>query len=357
MNKKIPLGVVGLHFGKHMLAELTRPPASQYVDVQAVCDLSRERTDQAAAAYKVRPYYALDDLLADDSIRAVALFTGPVGRAALVRQIIRAGRDVITTKPFELDPDAALAVLREAEQRGRVVHLNSPSPVLSAELQLTRQWQDHYRLGRPVACRMDTWVRYSEKPDGTWMDDPKRCPAAPIFRLGIYLINDMVRFLGEPTEVFAMQSRLFTERPTADHAQLSIRFANGALGNIFASFCINDGCASKNSMILNFENGTVYRNIYPTMTSHVMPMSEMCVVTHHPQAGHVAERVDVRAASGHYQWEAFYRAVNGERLEGAVTPAEIVAGLRVIEAMKLSLKSGRPASVAQSPDLSASRFR
>jgi hypothetical protein len=50
-------------------------------------------------------------LIADPNIPVIGLYTGPVGRAALIHRIIEAGKDVMTTKPFELDSEAALAVM------------------------------------------------------------------------------------------------------------------------------------------------------------------------------------------------------------------------------------------------------
>jgi len=85
------------------------------------------------------------------------------------------------------------------------------------------------------------------------------------------------------------------------------------------------------------------------MTYQRMPKSERCVVTHHPEAGHVAERRDVRGASGTYQGEEFYRAAHGESLPAVVTAEEIVAGIEVIHIMKTSLRSGQPERVASHP--------
>jgi predicted dehydrogenase len=147
----------------------------------------------------------------------------------------------MTTKPLELDASAALSVLREAREMGRVIHLNSPAPVLPMDISQIMEWQSAYKLGNPVGCRADVWASYTEQADGSWYDDPERCPVAPIFRLGIYLINDLIAIFGEPEEVQVFASRIATGRPTPDTAQLGIRFANGGLANIFSSFCVRDG--------------------------------------------------------------------------------------------------------------------
>jgi len=229
-------------------------------------------------------------------------------------------------------------VLAEARQLGRVIHLNSPAPTLPADLLQIQAWQQHYQLGRPVGCRADVWASYREQADGSWYDDPQRCPVAPVFRLGIYLINDLVRLFGEAAAVQVMYSLLNTGRPTPDNAQLAIRFQNGALANVFASFCVNDGDHYRNSLTLNFENGTVYRNVGPAQTPDVT--AELSLIMASDGQRKLVEQVQLPSTSGEYQWDVFARAVRGEKIAGEVSPAQIVAGLKVIDAMTRAEQSG-----------------
>ncbi len=339
-GKKLKIGIVGLNFGQWIIGELQKSDGKKYFQVAAVCDIDTVKTDKVAKSVGAKAYYSLDRLLKNADIPVIGLFTGPSGRAGLIRKIIWAGKDVITTKPFELNPGKALDVLREAERMGRVVHLNSPSPSLPPDLRQVKEWCQKYSLGRPVACRRDTWVSYREKADGSWYDDSEKCPVPPVFRLGIYLINDLVRIFGEAEKVQVMQSRVFTGRPNSDNAQLSILFKNGALANIFASFCVNDGQSYENSMVLNYENGTIYRNIGPAGRGKAGTKSRMCVVVSDGRGGLTVERAEITGRSGEYQWEAFYRNVKGEKIEDEVTPEEIVAGLKIIEAMVRAAKTG-----------------
>lgn len=74
----------------------------------------------------------------------------------------------------------------------------------------------------PLGARADIWASYREQADGTWYDDPQKCPVAPVFLLGIYLINDLIQLFGPVRDVQVLQSRLSTGRPTADNGQLSL---------------------------------------------------------------------------------------------------------------------------------------
>jgi predicted dehydrogenase len=331
MNKRIPIGIVGLNFGRHIIDQLLDGLASEYFEIAAVCDLDAAKVHHMAELLGVRAYTSFDEFLAVTDFTAVGLFTGPIGRAGLIRRLIEAGKDVITTKPFENDPQAALEVLLEAQRLGRVVHLNSPAPLLPSDLAQIRAWHKEFDLGKPVAARADVWASYREQADGTWYDNPELCPVAPIFRLGIYLINDLIQIFGPAQTVQVLHSRLFEGRPTPDNAQLSILFKNGGLANIFASFCVNDGDHYRNSLTLNFENGTIYRSV----GAHRADEEEISLVMNKDNQRTIVAQVEVPShnRSGHYQWDSFARAISGEKLENACTPEEIVAGLQIIQAM------------------------
>ena len=339
----IPFGIIGLNYGRWIIEFLLDPEAAgRYFKLAAVCDLDTARA-QAMAEKTGARILTFDELLADPDIPAIGLFTGPAGRAELIRRIIRAGKDVMTTKPFELDACQAASVFEEARGLGRVIHLNSPAPLLPPDLAQIERWRDEHALGRPIACRADTYAAYGEQADGSWYDDPERCPVSPVFRIGIYLINDLVRILGEPASVQVMASRIRTGRPTPDNAQLGIQFKNGALANVFASLCIDDGQRWADSLTLNFENGSIYRNVAPLVFGGGPEgTTTLRLLTRKGDAPYV-EEVRYETRSGQYQWETFHRAIAGEKIETPV--AELSCALRVISAMARAEKTGKTEQV------------
>ena len=339
----IPIAIVGLNFGRHILKDLCSGPSRRWAEPVLACDADPARLAAVTAEHGVRGCASLDQVLADPAVRAVGLFTGPVGRASLIRRILAAGKDVMTTKPFETDSEAGLAVLREARAMGRTVHLNSPGPQPTPDLVQCERWIAEHDLGRIVACRGEVWAEYRESADGTWYDDPAKCPVAPIFRLGIYLINDLVRLCGPAAAVQVVSSRLFTGRPTADNAQLGLRFANGTVAGIFASFCVGDGDHYSNSLCVNCERGTIYRN---WGCERGDGGADMSVVVRRDGRRTVAARSTVAVSSGSYDWEAFHRACNGRSLDGPNTrPEDIVEALRIISAMAEAERSGATVEV------------
>jgi predicted dehydrogenase len=333
-NSSVKVGVCGLGYGLHHMGQLALSQQANLVQVQAVCDERPDRRAVGGRLLRCSEYDSLTAMLAQADIEAVALFSGPVGRAALIRQILQAGKHVMTTKPFELDAEAGLAVLHEARARGLAVFLNSPAPLLGADIIQIRRWQEHHRLGRLIFTRMDSWYRSTEKADGSWYDDPSMCPVAPIFRLGIYGINDTLALAGgELVELQVLQSRVLTGRPTPDVAQLALRFSDGAMACIRASWCcgpIRDNQVSE----FVFEHGAIWRDYslrdHRSAPDTVLKMEAVTatgeIVT--DQAG--VSNLGINSA---YRWDLFQRAVRGETIAGLVEPEQIVAGVRVVESM------------------------
>jgi predicted dehydrogenase len=333
----LKIGIVGLGFGAAMAEALITGPAAAWFTVAAVCDADATKVAAFCADHAVKGYASLEALLADDDIPTIALFTGPVGRAALLRTIIHAGKDVITTKPFELDPAEARSVLEEAVRLGRTIHVNSPAAERPAYLERILAWQREHGLGRPVSCRAEMLISYREEADGRWFDDPQLCPAAPVFRIGIYSLNDLICVFG-PVRV--MSTRLFTGRPTADNAQLGLEFERGAIGSVHATFCVDNGQHYANALTLNYERGSIYLNVSPVEYGQAEQSSRLTLIASRPGGGLVRETWESAELSGSYSWRSFHEAVTGGHAV-ELPLDEVVAATAVLAAMGRAERSGR----------------
>ncbi len=334
---RIRIAVVGLNFGSWMIEhELLQGAGAATMQIVAVCDLDAGKVAHWSTQLGVPGFTDLHALLQTIQPQAVALFTGPVGRATLIQRIITHGCDVITTKPFEGDTKAAADVLAQARALGRVVHLNSPAPSMPPDIAQLIAWRDEYQLGEPVAYRATTWCAYREQPDGSWYDDPQRCPVAPMFRLGIYLLNDIGWFFQGVHQVAVQQARIFTKRPTADNAHLAVSYQNGALGSIFASFCIDDYQYYRCALEMNFARGTLYRNMGP-MAAETTDV-QLAVVTVQEGRQHIVQTTTPAQGAG-YQWYEFQRAVLARECIDVAYEDRIIAGLQIIDAMQQAAES------------------
>jgi predicted dehydrogenase len=330
----LPLAVVGLSFGKYILGSHESPLISNLFKLVGVSDLREKVAEETATEYGVKAYTCIEQILQDDAIAVVGLYTQPNGRAKLIREIIRAGKDVMTTKPFELDAEEAEDVLREAQSLGRVVHLNSPGPEPTMDLFQIQAWVDDFGLGRLVSARGEVWAPYAEKADGSWMDDPILCPGGAMMRLGIYLINDIIHLAGPLEQMNLVGSRVRTGRPTFDNAMLTMSCASGCLASVYASFCVDDGDRYSNGLTLNYERGTIYRNVGPAYERSKSDAAQLSLVMRAGESRHVMAEKAFQEYSGVYQWVNFYRAIVKQESIGDGYIQKIVEGVRVLEAMR-----------------------
>lgn len=352
MKDNINIVVVGLRFGLEVIRRdyLNPTVAEPRIRIIGVCDLDMERAQAAGSELNLKVYASIDDILDDQAVDAVGLFCSPAGRAGLIRKIIRAGKHVMTTKPFELNAEAALDVLNEAKTLKKVVHLNSPGPLPSAENAQIMQWAHEFNLGRQVSVHWETHANYFHGADGSWYDDPEKCPVAPIFRLGIYGINQIVSLCGPVDEVAVVQSRIRTGRPTPDNALLSLLFKNGVIGSVHVSFCVMNGCLYPNELTIHYERGTVKCRAVETGENGEMSAMRVSLQTVDADGKLITRKVrfDVSMLSGKYQWGNFYKAVkSGLPLQGEITPEQIAAGIQVINAMAEAGKTGRNVKIGE----------
>jgi predicted dehydrogenase len=334
--------LLGLNFGLGIARHILRDVPE--IRLVGLCDQDSAKLRTVSAELGIRAYESLDEVLSDPEIEAVGLFTGPLGRAQLIKRVLQAGRHVMTTKPFETDVPEAVHVLEEARERGLVVHLNSPAPVLSDDLLQIHSWVETHGLGRPISLQARTWARYREQANGTWYDDPKLCPVAPILRLGIYFLNDFAPLMGVPRRVHVMQSRLFTGRPTVDHAQASIEFENGSTASVLASFCIEDGKPYQDEVTVNYEKGTIRRR----MERKKAPDMSQDLAVLELETPTQTLRAETRPShyAGWYEWKSFQEAVRGVPGAPRLNPDGILYGLRLLEAIRRSAESGLPENVS-----------
>ena len=329
--------LVGLRFGASLANRkiFGTTENDAFIKIVGVCDRDHEKADAYAAQHGNLPvYYDLEDVLKVDDVEAIMLMIPPAGRAEAVRKCLQAGKHVLTTKPFESDPDAALKVLREAREMGLAVHMNSPAPLPSDDLAQIQAWHKKFDLGKPISAHWETYAPYKEVADGSWFDSYEKCPAAPIFRLGIYGINELIAVLGEAEEVELFTSRMTNQRLTPDNAQLMIKFANGAIGSIYAALCVGDGQYYPAGLTLHYERGTIYKRQVRKFEDKIFTHLEMRVTT--TKDGKFYEETATLPAvnrSGEYQLENFYNAVRNGISENETSPEAIASGIKVINMM------------------------
>ncbi len=136
--------------------------------VTALCDLNVNAAEQRRMEYfpQAAVYRDYHDMLRDDSIEVVDITTHPPIRPQIVRDVLTAGKHVLSQKPFVLDLDEGESLVELANKQNRYLAVNQNG-----------RWAPHFSYARQVAnsgiigdvfsahlaCHWDhTWVAGTE---------------------------------------------------------------------------------------------------------------------------------------------------------------------------------------------------
>ncbi len=111
-------------------------------NVVALCDIHVQRAQDRAHEFFPNAMVTEDyqQLLRDDSIEVVDIATHPAGRVQLIEAAIRAGKHVLSQKPFVLDLDVGQRLVALAEQHEVYLAVNQNG-----------RWAPHFSYARVAA--------------------------------------------------------------------------------------------------------------------------------------------------------------------------------------------------------------
>ena len=256
MNE-LPFGIIGTGYMGKLEARLAqRVPGCSLVGVW-----NRTADTAAALAQQLGCHHfaSVDEMLADDGVKAVVVATPNHAHRDPVVQAARAGKHVFLEKPMALNVADCRAMMAAAREAGVMLFLGHPQRFMDG-IRAAREAILAGEIGAPVAMRCERIF---------WVDLHGPSPGWKMKRelSGGHLFHHMHELctarwlLGDYDSVYAqMANRAHQEDgPEAedDVVQLAVRFQSGALGT--------------------FELGSAYRRREHCMTIHG---SEGTIVIH-----------------------------------------------------------------------------
>jgi predicted dehydrogenase len=125
MFKKRVLGVLGLGEGRSIMSAALK---SELWELGAVCDLDRGLCERRCAEFGVDRYTTdYGELLADPEIDTIGVYTPDQLHADHAMRALRAGKDVICTKPLAVGLDRARELLDCQRETGRALFVGQSS--------------------------------------------------------------------------------------------------------------------------------------------------------------------------------------------------------------------------------------
>ncbi len=194
MNKlKVAVIGAGSISGVHLQAYANHPE----VDLQAVCDINRERAQEAALKYGIPDVYTdYRELLADDSIEAVSICTWNNTHAPISIAALKAGKHVLVEKPLS-------KTISEAEEIAEAVSASNGKVLqvgfvrrYSQNTEVLKKFIDAGDLG-DIYYAKATCLRRLGNPGG-WFAEKESSGGGPLIDLGVHIIDVCWYLMGKP---------------------------------------------------------------------------------------------------------------------------------------------------------------
>lgn len=225
--------------------------AETFKDVQlvAVCDLIRERAENAQKKWNIPKIYdTMHELFADPEIDIVLNLTRPYQHYEVSKAALLAGKHVYSEKPLGAELWEGLELVKLAKEKGLMIG-GAPDTFMGAGIQTSRKLIDEGVIGDVIGGRFAMCNHGME----TWHPDPDfyyQRGGGPLLDMGPYYITAMVNLLGGVKSVYgyaqtSYAERLITAEPhvgeiikvnTPTHIESILTLASGVHVSLVTSF-------------------------------------------------------------------------------------------------------------------------
>jgi scyllo-inositol 2-dehydrogenase (NADP+) len=232
-QRKVRCAMLGyggaFNMGKYHSDSINAQPGMETV---AVCDLDPKRTAQAKAELgeKIRTYNKMDELLADDGVDLVVVILPHNAHATACIAASKAGKHVITEKPFCITVEEADAMIAASRETGKVLSVFH-----------NRRWDgDFLRIFELIRAGEIGQVYHIEAATGhygmpgTWWRASKEISGGVMYDWGAHYCDWLLNLTNQRIESVSgnFQKRYWHQSTNEDFGQATIRFADGTTATL-----------------------------------------------------------------------------------------------------------------------------
>lgn len=219
------------------------------IELVAVCDLIRERAENAQKKYNVPKLYdTMQELFADPEIDLVLNLTRPYQHYEVSRAALEAGKHVYSEKPLGATLDEGKKLVALAQEKGLYLG-GAPDTFMGAGIQTCRRLIDDGFIGDPIGAAAFMICRGHE----SWHPDPEfyyKHGGGPMLDMGPYYITALINLLGGVKSVTGVSKRNFDQRictckehageiidvDVDTHILGTLQFDSGCVGTLITTF-------------------------------------------------------------------------------------------------------------------------
>ncbi len=221
------------------------------IEVIGVCDLIRERAENAVKRYNIPKLYEnMYELFADPEVDIVLNLTRPYQHYAVTKAALLAGKHVYSEKPLGASWEEGVELVKLAEEKELWIG-GAPDTFLGAGIQTCRKLIDEGAIGDVVGA---VAFMTGHGPE-SWHPDPEffyKYGGGPMMDMGPYYVTALVNLLGGVKRLGGMTATPFSQRvmgckehfgevvdvevPTSYYGVLE--FESGTVASLMTSFDI-----------------------------------------------------------------------------------------------------------------------
>ena len=214
-----------------------------------VCDLVRERAENAQSKYSIpKLYETMYDAFQDPEVELVLNLTRPYEHFEVTKAALEAGKHVYSEKPLGASLEEGIELVKLAESKGLMLG-GAPDTFMGAGIQTCRRLIDDGWIGDIVGSAAFMICHGHE----TWHPDPDfyyQYGGGPMFDMGPYYLTALINLCGGINSVMSASKKSFATRTitsqpfagTAINVNVNtyvagtIKYDNGAIGTLFTTF-------------------------------------------------------------------------------------------------------------------------
>lgn len=223
-----------------------------------VADRGQRYAEDAGADYSGD----LAATLQRDDVDGFIICSANTQHVPLLTAAIPVGKPIFCEKPFTTSAKDAVALHALVQEHGTIVHMGYFQP-FSAQMQgviahvasgaLGKITHAHYRNAHHAA-----YGRWFDSPDVNWFTQPDLAGGGAFMDMGTHAVHRLISVLGPVKQVMATIGNAAGIYPDVDdNGSAWLRFANGALGTVEASWVQTGGMSG---FEITGSEGTIYEH-------------------------------------------------------------------------------------------------
>ena len=220
--------------------------------VVAVCDILKDRADEAADIHKTRAFYSVQEMLASGvKIDAASVCSAGTENGGdhykPTMELLKAGIPVLGEKPISNDLAEAKRMVALAKRR-RLRYAVSLNHRFTPSAVRAKEWVNAGRLGELNIVNMTMWIN----------NPNESSPHFHMRALHSHSIDVMRYFCGDVKKVQAFFKK-GKGRKTWSNVQVNMQFANGVIGHLTGSYDAGGGYGLETCELVGSEARVVIR--------------------------------------------------------------------------------------------------